>query len=219
MGPDTDPEKDTGSMTLPSSSMSEEHESANRAKHRGAFVIEDDVEWDAPVTELARKFTRDSAVQFHQNPFNAEPDSILDPKSENFSPRAWAEALIHLKSRGPDQAPDRTAGVAFRNLSVYGFGNPTDYQKSVGNIWLSVPGLVRRIMRVSSPRRIDILRNFDGLVKSGEMLVVLGPPGSGCSTLLKTIAGETNGLNIASHSELNYQGTTSVESTMTIITK
>jgi ABC-type multidrug transport system ATPase subunit len=26
-------------------------------------------------------------------------------------------------------------------------------------------------------RRIDILRNFDGLVKSGEMLVVLGRPG------------------------------------------
>ena len=36
------------------------------------------------------------------------------------------------------------------------------------------------------------------------MLVVLGPPGSGCSTLLKTLAGETHGFKV--QGELNYQG-------------
>lgn len=40
-----------------------------------------------------------------------------------------------------------------------------------------------------------------------EMLLVLGRPGSGCSTLLKTIAGETHGLNISENSHINYQGT------------
>lgn len=40
-----------------------------------------------------------------------------------------------------------------------------------------------------------------------EMLLVLGRPGSGCSTLLKTIAGETHGLNISKNSHINYQGT------------
>ena len=54
--------------------------------------------------------------------------------------------------------------------------------------------------------KIQILRNFEGLVRSGEMLVVLGRPGSGCSTLLKTIAGETHGFYIDSKSEINYQG-------------
>ena len=38
------------------------------------------------------------------------------------------------------------------------------------------------------------------------MLVVLGRPGSGCSTLLKTISGETHGFFIDESSELNYQG-------------
>jgi ATP-binding cassette subfamily G (WHITE) protein 2 (PDR) len=38
------------------------------------------------------------------------------------------------------------------------------------------------------------------------MLVVLGPPGSGCSTFLKTVAGETNGFYVDEKSQINYQG-------------
>jgi ABC-type multidrug transport system ATPase subunit len=38
------------------------------------------------------------------------------------------------------------------------------------------------------------------------MLVVLGRPGSGCSTLLKTISGETDGFFVDSQSYINYQG-------------
>lgn len=41
------------------------------------------------------------------------------------------------------------------------------------------------------------------------MLVVLGPPGSGCSTLLKTIAGEMNGIHADRESYMNYQGKSS----------
>lgn len=55
-------------------------------------------------------------------------------------------------------------------------------------------------------RKIQILRNFEGLVRSGEMLVVLGRPGAGCSTLLKTISGETSGFYIDEGSDINYQG-------------
>jgi ABC-type uncharacterized transport system ATPase subunit len=100
----------------------------------------------------------------------------------------------------------RTSGVAFQNLNVYGYGQATDYQKDVFNIVLSTAGVVRNLLG-SGKRRIDILRSFDGVVRKGEMLVVLGPPGSGCSTFLKTIAGETNGLYIDDKSYFNYQGT------------
>jgi ABC-type multidrug transport system ATPase subunit len=44
------------------------------------------------------------------------------------------------------------------------------------------------------------------LVRESEMLVVLGRPGSGCTTLLKTIAGETHGLNTTGDAHINYQG-------------
>ncbi|KAK7049026.1 hypothetical protein R3P38DRAFT_3620540 [Favolaschia claudopus] len=52
----------------------------------------------------------------------------------------------------------------------------------------------------------QILRDFDGLVKAGEMLVVLGQPGSGCPTFLKTIAGLTHGFTVDSSSDIQFQG-------------
>jgi ATP-binding cassette subfamily G (WHITE) protein 2 (PDR) len=108
-------------------------------------------------------------------------------------------------SRDPERYPTRTAGVSFRNLNVHGFGTPTDYQKTFGNYPLEV-GSIFNAITGRGKSKIDILRNFDGLVRSGEMLVVLGRPGSGCSTLLKTISGETSGFYIDSNSKLNYQG-------------
>jgi hypothetical protein len=46
-----------------------------------------------------------------------------------------------------------------------------------GNIFLEVFGLVKKLVGQGKPRKIDILQNLDGVVHSGEMLVVLGPPG------------------------------------------
>ncbi|KAF4968352.1 hypothetical protein FSARC_4298 [Fusarium sarcochroum] len=54
-------------------------------------------------------------------------------------------------------------------------------------------------------------RNLNVLVclQSGEMFCVLGPPGSGCSTLLKIIASNIYGFNVADGTTLNYQGISS----------
>lgn len=155
------------------------------------------------VQALARSYSRSSAAAHDQNPFLAGPDSPLNPASSNFSGREWAKAVVDLISK--DGSSFRTAGVCFQNLNVYGFGESSDYQKDVSNVWLSGAGLVRGLMG-SSRQRIDILQNFDGLVRAGEMLVVLGPPGSGCSTFLKTIAGEMNGIHVDQGSYFNYQG-------------
>ncbi|KAK7515313.1 ABC-2 type transporter-domain-containing protein [Phyllosticta citriasiana] len=164
-------------------------------------------ERDRRVTALARQYTTQSTGSvIGKNPFTeAEPNSALNPNGPNFNPRSWAKALLNLRSRDPERFPERTAGIAFKNLNVYGFGTETDYQKSVGNVFLEGIGLAKRIMG-QAQRRIDILNDFEGLVEAGEMLVVLGPPGSGCSTFLKTVAGETHGFEIEPDSYLNYQG-------------
>ncbi|KAI1484553.1 ABC-2 type transporter-domain-containing protein [Biscogniauxia mediterranea] len=44
------------------------------------------------------------------------------------------------------------------------------------------------------------------MVRTGEMLLVLGRPGSGCSTLLKVLAGDTHGLHIGKGTKINYEG-------------
>jgi ATP-binding cassette subfamily G (WHITE) protein 2 (PDR) len=158
------------------------------------------------VLQLARRLTSQSyASAVHQNPFNAPPNSSLDPNGEHFNARAWTKAMLNLQLEDAKAGPTRTAGVSFKGLNVHGFGSDTDYQKSVGNVWLEGPGLFKRL-KGNKGRKINILQSLDGLVEAGEMLVVLGPPGSGCSTFLKTITGETHGFYVDQDSHINYQG-------------
>lgn len=154
------------------------------------------------VQALARSYSRASGGP-NGNPFMAGEDSPLNPAGPNFSGREWAKAIVELVSQ--DGAAFRSSGICFQNLNVYGYGEATDYQKDVANVWLSLAGMVRQIS-ASNRQRIDICQHFDGIVRTGEMLVVLGPPGSGCSTFLKTIAGEMNGLFVDDDSYFNYKG-------------
>lgn len=111
------------------------------------------------------------------NPFFGSENPLLDPNSGKFSSRAWLRTLMSITSRDPERYPMRVAGVAYRNLSAYGFGEPTDYQKTFGNYPLEVIGSLKKLLGKTRATRIQILRDFDGLVKSGEMLLVLGRPG------------------------------------------
>ncbi|OJJ45647.1 hypothetical protein ASPZODRAFT_98405 [Penicilliopsis zonata CBS 506.65] len=159
------------------------------------------------VTRLARQLTRQSTrYSVAENPFvETKEDSTLNPYGPNFNPRHWMKNLLAIRLRDPERYPERTAGIAFRNLSVHGFGSPTDYQKDVANSVLQIGALVRTLSGTGK-QKIQILRDFDGLVRSGEMLVVLGRPGSGCSTFLKTLTGEMNGLFLDEKSSINYEG-------------
>lgn len=52
----------------------------------------------------------------------------------------------------------------------------------------------------------ELLSNFDGCVRPGEMLLVLGRPGSGCSTFLKVFCNQTAGFE-GVQGERTYGGT------------
>ncbi|EMD61347.1 hypothetical protein COCSADRAFT_183394 [Bipolaris sorokiniana ND90Pr] len=160
-----------------------------------------ETERDREVHELVRKFT--SQAEQHGatgSPLSDDVPPQLDPKSEQFRAKDWAQAFYNLRYSSEDTIP-RVAGVAFRNLNVWGMGSPTDFQSTVGNMILKLPSLFGK-----GAKKIEILRDLDGLLLPGEQLCVLGPPGSGCSTLLKTIAGETHGFQVSPESHLNYQG-------------
>lgn len=163
---------------------------------------------DREVTYLAKQITAGSvksAGGSYPNPFAGTDEPELDPLSGKFKPERWVKTLIGLQSRDPERYPQRVAGISYKNLNVSGFGSPLDYQKTFGNYPLEVASLFNTITG-RGKRKIHILRDFEGLVKSGEMLVVLGRPGAGCSTFLKTITGETSGFFIDQGSHINYQG-------------
>lgn len=134
------------------------------------------------VVQLARTLTSASHASGAKhladgdNPFEGSTDPRMDPNSGKFDYHLWIRSILHLSQRDPERYNQRTAGISYRNLNVYGYGKPTDYQKTVGNVLLDIPKMIGGLVG-SKGRRIDILRNFEGLVKHGEMLVVLGRPG------------------------------------------
>ncbi|KAI8989100.1 pleiotropic drug resistance ABC transporter [Trametes punicea] len=83
----------------------------------------------------------------------------------------------------------RELGVMFQDLRVVGVGAAASYQPTLGSV-LNPLNLVRRVQAALHPATRDILNGFNGVVRPGEMLLVLGRPGSGCSTLLKVLANQ-----------------------------
>ncbi|KAI0430546.1 ABC-2 type transporter-domain-containing protein [Xylaria sp. FL1042] len=163
------------------------------------------------VHELARKYTSQSQAHWTPgtNPYlDVDENSSVNPNSPNFRARDWAKAMVEMTASEGKEF--RTAGVCFQNMNVHGYGSATDYQKDVANVWLEAIAQGRRLLG-NKGTKIDILQNFDGVVRKGEMLVVLGPPGSGCTTFLKAIAGETAGIYIDNQSYFNYQGISAKE--------
>ena len=161
---------------------------ANSARNRvskaessdtGVLKEEIDQEGEDKITGLARDLSRVSMENSRGINTFLDPTSRadLDPNSERFSARRWLKNTLDVSSRDPDSYPRRSAGVSFRNLNVFGYGTAVDYQTTVGNMWLKGFGWLQRLFGSEKKIRIDILRNFEGFVRSGEMIVVLGRPG------------------------------------------
>lgn len=162
----------------PSDSSPEEDESVN---------LSDD---NTPVLNLARQLSQLSVSSTNftpgtdVNPFlDSSKDPRLDPFSKQFSASFFVKALLDIGSRDPETFPVRTAGIAFRNLSAYGFGSTADFQKTVVNVFLDGLNSLASLVTRNKGRRIDILRNFEGVLQPGEMLMVLGRPGSYVRTI------------------------------------
>lgn len=166
--------------------------------------------FELPSTLLSPLKAPESSDRF-KNPFlNLLPNSPLNPRSDNFSPEEWISNLVAFMGQDPRRYPRRSAGFSVENLSVHAFRKPTDYQKNVGNIVFEMGAFARWVVG-SGKQKVQILKGFDCLVEHGEMLLLLGRPGSGVSTLLKTISGDTNGLFIDPDSTVNYQGVSMTE--------
>jgi hypothetical protein len=69
------------------------------------------------ITSLARNMSRRSE---QGNLFEYEEGSDLDPFSDNFDAPKWTRQLAAMREEG---APGRKAGLAYKNMSVHGFGS------------------------------------------------------------------------------------------------
>ncbi|CEL55831.1 hypothetical protein RSOLAG1IB_01843 [Rhizoctonia solani AG-1 IB] len=98
----------------------------------------------------------------------------------------------------------RELGVGFVDLTVRGLGAAAKYQETVLSM-ISPTQWLHKLGELRHPPVKDILTGFTGTVKSGEMLLVLGSPGSGCSTFLKVLANQRQGYHEVS-GDVSYDG-------------
>lgn len=102
----------------------------------------------------------------------------------------------------------RKLGILLENLYVHGSGSTLKIQHTVlSTLWSPVAQIASLFNRRNSGQaRQTILHGFDGLLEHGEMLLVLGRPGSGCSTFLKALCGRLDGLDLDPVSKIEYRG-------------
>lgn len=130
-----------------------------------------------------------------------EHDSALDPASNNFDINKWLQSFV--KTLQKEGITAKQTGVVYKNLDVYGSGAALQVQETVGSV-VTAPLRLGEFFSFGKKEPRHILRKFDGFIRSGELLVVLGRPGSGCSTLLKTLCGELHGLQLGDESVIHY---------------
>ncbi|KAG2006802.1 multidrug resistance protein 1, variant 2 [Coprinopsis cinerea AmutBmut pab1-1] len=98
----------------------------------------------------------------------------------------------YLKLRDKSEIKPRTLGVVFSDLRVVGLGASASFQPTLGS-FLNPLILFKTLLSLRHPPLRDIITNFEGVVRPGEMLLVLGRPGSGCTTFLKLLANHRSG--------------------------
>ncbi|KAL8703657.1 MAG: hypothetical protein Q9201_003169 [Fulgogasparrea decipioides] len=114
-----------------------------------------------------------------------------------------------------EEEKTRHVGLVFKNLTVKGMGLGAAVQPTLSDPFLGLPRLLTKLFSKgksasSKPPVRTLLNDFTGCVRPGEMLLVLGRPGAGCSTFLKVLANQRFGYE-SIRGDVTYGGSDSKE--------
>lgn len=179
-------------------------------------------EVEGQIRELARTITESSEsglvrtlshISDVPGIYKDNVDPRLDPESDSFNSTFWVKNMRKIMDKDPEYFKPALLGVIYKDLRAYGQATDADYQSTFANVfykkihqWLS-----RRSNTYRKNTQIDILKPMDGLARPGELTVVLGRPGAGCLTFLKTLASQTYGFHVAAETVILYDGITPKE--------
>ncbi|GME88160.1 unnamed protein product [[Candida] boidinii] len=122
--------------------------------------------------------------------------------------------LKFLQRQDDEQGLGKSTNVIFENLDVIANNTsasiaPTTLEILFGPVLAARKALSNKPdanKPKSKPEKTrKLIRNVTGYVKPGEMLLVLGRPGAGCSTMLKAVSGETRAF-IKTEGSVSFNG-------------
>ncbi|KAF2185154.1 hypothetical protein K469DRAFT_739172 [Zopfia rhizophila CBS 207.26] len=102
----------------------------------------------------------------------------------------------HFEKRKDGQSAKKV-GVIWKNLSVKGIGSTASFVRTLSDAIIGTfgPDLYKIVSHFIPALKLKqyiqtrtLINDFSGVVRDGGMMLVLGRPGSGCSTFLKAIA-------------------------------
>lgn len=138
--------------------------------------------------------------------------SDIDPDEERTEVQKLMSRMFGHERQEAAEEKTRHAGVCWRDLNVLGVGLGASLQPTVGDIFLGLPRFIKNLVTkgpkaaTGKPPTRKILSDFNGCVRPGEMLLVLGRPGAGCSTFLKTFCNQRSGFEDVT-GDVTYGGT------------
>lgn len=113
-----------------------------------------------------------------------------DDSSERTKVNEWRLDAQMKEIQSNDPAEGRSLGVTWKDLTVRVLPSDAILQQKV----LSQFNAIRQARESRNKSSLKtILEKSPGCVKPGEMLLVLGRPGSGCTTLLKLLSNRRKG--------------------------
>ena len=132
---------------------------------------------------------------------HADLNHDLKINPENFN---LAKTLAVLVQRFDEEgfAP-KYAGISFKGLTSSGIDQGFNYWPSMTELAYGIANLPKTMFR--KPPQRKVIKDIYGVVKPGEILLVLGRPGAGCTSLLKTLAGEIDQFTNV-EGDLRYDG-------------
>ena len=154
---------------------------------------------------LSRRKTTKSKITDDPEVVATDPDIAADAKAEEASTDQDDFELDkflqngYFEKRTAEGTSAKKVGVVFKNLTVRGAAIKASFVKTLPDAIIGTfgPDLYRLTCRFlpflnfrTKAGLRDIIKDFNGVVRDGEMMLVLGKPGSGCTTFLKTIANE-----------------------------
>ncbi|CAI9628867.1 abc transporter [Alternaria burnsii] len=142
--------------------------------------------------EIMRTISRTfSGKSRHDDDIERErEEDITDSDSAKTKVEEWRLANDVKNIQQNDPTEGRRLGVTWSGLSVKVVPSDARLQENVLSQF-NIPQQIRESRQ--KPELKTILDNSFGSVQPGEMLLVLGRPGSGCTTLLKMLANKRKG--------------------------
>lgn len=119
------------------------------------------------------------ATNSNQDPVSSAMNGYLKVTSHRAQPSQLA----------PEHVEKRNA--VFKDVKVWGRDSQLEHLETIAHILLGPVTLTQKIFSRKKPVKKMIQHGIDGIVQECEILLVLGRPGSGCTTLLKTLSGST----------------------------